>query len=112
MVYSLSPGLMELLVLSLICQKDSYGYQISQQMKPVSNLKDSTLYPVLRKLADHGFVDAYDQQFQGRNRKYYRATEEGRRQQEMLEREWHAYTAAVNQIIENSHQSAEGGADD
>lgn len=112
MIFPLNPNLMELLVLSLICHEDSYGYQISQQIKPVSNLKDSTFYPVLRKLADNGFVNAYDQQFQGRNRKYYRATEEGRKRQEMLEREWQEYVAVINRIIENSHRQAKGGADD
>lgn len=105
-MYPLNPNLMELLVLSMICKEDSYGYQISQQMKPVSNLKDSTLYPVLRRLAENGFVDVYDKQFQGRNRKYYRITEAGRRQQAVLEHEWQDYTAAIDKILENSSRKA------
>ncbi len=105
MIYPLNPVLMELLVLSLICRKDSYGYQISQQLKQISNLKDSALYPVLRKMADNGYVSVYDQQFQGRNRKYYQITEAGKRQQEMLAQEWEDYTAAISQILENSRQA-------
>lgn len=107
MIYPLSPVLMELLVLSLIYQNDSYGYQISQQLKQVSNLKDSTLYPVLRRLSESGCVSAYDKQFQGRNRKYYQITETGKRQQEVLAHEWEAHTAAIQRMIESSREGGE-----
>ncbi len=108
MTFPLNPVLMELLILALICQKDSYGYQISQQMKRVSNLKDSSLYPVLRRLADSHYVDIYDQQFQGRNRKYYRITEAGKQQKEFLEKEWKAYIHAVGEILETGSQAGKG----
>ena len=102
MIYPLNPALMELLVLAMISQQDSYGYQISQQIKSVSNLKDSTLYPVLRRLAENYYVDIYDQQFQGRNRKYYRITEAGRQRKEFLETEWKEHIKAVLEILESS----------
>lgn len=109
MIYPLNPVLMELLILSMICREDSYGYQISQQIKTVSNLKDSALYPVLRRLSENNYVDIYDQQFQGRNRKYYRITETGKKQQAYLETEWKSYVAAINEILDNSGK-AEGEA--
>ena len=102
MIYPLNPALMELLVLAMISQQDSYGYQISQQIKSVSNLKDSTLYPVLRRLAENYYVDIYDQQFQARNRKYYRITEAGRQRKEFLETEWKEHIKAVLEILESS----------
>lgn len=105
MTYPLNPVLLELLVLAMICQKDSYGYQISQQIRSVSNLKDSTLYPVLRRLAENQYVDIYDQQFQGRNRKYYRITEAGRQRKDFLEQEWNAYIQAVQEILNNSRMA-------
>lgn len=108
MIYPLNPVLMDLLVLSMICREDSYGYQISQQMKKVSNLKDSVLYPVLRRLSENDFVVIYDQQYQGRNRKYYKITESGRKQQMMLAQEWKAHTAAINEIIEDSGMNIGG----
>lgn len=107
MIYPLNPVLMELLVLALICREDSYGYQISQQLKHVSSMKDSTLYPILRRLSEKGYVEIYDQQFQGRNRKYYRITETGRRQKIYLEQEWDAYTTAVAKILGSSHAGAD-----
>ncbi|MDD6307011.1 MAG: PadR family transcriptional regulator, partial [Clostridiales bacterium] len=84
MIYPLSPPLLEMLILSIIEKGDSYGYLISQQLKEVSNLKDSALYPVLKRLSENGYVEVYDQQFQGRNRKYYRITQAGVLQYEML----------------------------
>ena len=108
MTYPLNPVLMELLVLAMICREDSYGYQISQQLKHVSSLKDSTLYPVLRRLSESGYVEIYDQQFQGRNRKYYRITEAGKKQKAFLEQEWSAYTSAVQEILDSSHADLDG----
>ncbi len=111
MIYPLNPLLTELLVLAMICQQDSYGYQISQQLKTVSNLKDSALYPILRRLAQNQYVDIYDQQFQGRNRKYYKITEAGRKQKEFLEQEWNTHVQAVFEILNNG-QLTEGGKDE
>ena len=99
MIYPLNPVLMELLVLAMFSREDSYCYQISQQMKTISNLKDSALYPVLRRLAQNHYVDIYDRQFQGRNRKYYRITEVGRQQKEFLEQEWKIHVQSVQEIL-------------
>lgn len=99
MVYPLNPPLMELLVLSVIGRKDSYGYEISQQLKTVSNLKDSALYPVLKRLAEQQLLQVYDQPFQGRNRKYYRITEAGRQYCSALDDAWKTYNLAISNII-------------
>ena len=68
MIYPLSTPLLEFLILSVVSRDDSYGYEISQQLKTVSNTKDSTLYPILKRLQENGLVDTYDQQFEGLNR--------------------------------------------
>ena len=99
MVYPLTPPMMDLLILSIVKQDDSYGYQISQQLKDLSNMKDSALYPILRRLSDSGYVETYDQPYQGRNRKYYRITASGRLQYSFLHKEWKLYTEAVNHIL-------------
>lgn len=108
MTYPLNQPLTELLVLSMIQEEDSYGYQISQQLKEVSDMKDSALYPVLRRLSDHTFVEIYDQQFQGRNRKYYRITESGRHQAALLKKEWEIYVEAINKIVNREDLIREG----
>ena len=100
MIFPLNAPMFDLLVLSVVLKEDAYGYQISQIIKQVSNTKDSTLYPVLRRLQENHFLATYDQQYQGRNRKYYSITEEGRRQYEELVKEWKNYSDTVNRIVE------------
>lgn len=109
MTYPFNAPLLDFLILSIVRKEDSYGYQISQQLKSVANMKDSTLYPILKRLSDNEFVETYDQPFQGRNRKYYRITESGRRQQEFLLQEWKAYAQAIEQIFDEGKQIEKGG---
>ena len=71
MTFTLNTPMFDFLVLSVIANNDAYGYQISQIIKKAANTKDSTLYPILKRLQDSQYVETYDQQYQGRNRKYY-----------------------------------------
>lgn len=98
--YPVSAVLMECLILSVVEQQDSYGYEISQTVKLVAAIKESTLYPILRKLETGGYLTTYSEEFQGRKRKYYSITEEGRRQLEYLRKEWREYRNTVDDIVE------------
>ena len=66
MTFTLNTPMFDFLVLSIIAEGDAYGDQISQIIKRVSDTKDSALYPILKKLQENGYVETYDQQFQGR----------------------------------------------
>lgn len=101
MYYPLNPPLLELLLLSVISKSDTYGYQIGQDLKSISDLKDSTLYPILKKLSDSEYVQIYDQQFNGRNRKYYHITEEGKKHLDMLRNEWKEYVDTISELLDN-----------
>ena len=96
----MSAVLTECLILSVVEQQDSYGYEISQTVKLVAAIKESTLYPILRKLETGGYLTTYSEEFQGRKRKYYSITEEGRRQLEYLRKEWREYRNTVDDIVE------------
>ena len=50
MYYPVSALLIEFLILSIVDTQDSYGYEISQTIKIVADIKESTLYPILKKL--------------------------------------------------------------
>ena len=100
MTFPLTAPMFDLLVLSVISEGDAYGYQISQIIKRAANTKDSTLYPILRRLQQSNYVKTYDQQYQGRNRKYYTITEEGRQYQKKLALEWTQYRTIVDSIVE------------
>ena len=54
----------------------------------------------MRKLETGGYLTTYSEEFQGRKRKYYSITEEGRRQLEYLRKEWREYRNTVDDIVE------------
>ena len=100
MYYPVSALLIECLILCVVEREDSYGYQISQIVKLVANIKESTLYPILRKLENSGYLVTYNQEYQGRNRKYYAITDEGKEQLKFLKEEWKMYRNMIDDIIE------------
>ena len=105
MYYPVSSLLIEFLILSVVNRADSYGYEISQTVKLAASIKESTLYPILRKLEQNGFLTTYNQEFQGRNRKYYSITDAGRKQLVYLEEEWNTYKDTIDGIIEGRLKS-------
>ena len=105
MYYPVSALLIEFLILSIVDTQDSYGYEISQTVKIVADIKESTLYPILKKLEKGGFVTTYSQEFQGRKRKYYSITDDGRKQLEFFHREWNSYRDTIDGIIEGRIQN-------
>ena len=102
MYFPTSSALIEFLILAVLEQGDSYGYEISQTIKLIANIKESTLYPILKKLEASGFLTTYSREFQGRMRKYYSLTSRGVEQLVTLKEEWTLYTDTVNGIIEGS----------
>lgn len=94
-----------MLILKLLESEDMYGYQIidtlAQKSDNTFSLKTGTLYPILHKLENDGFVTSYDEQAdQARVRRYYKLTPKGKKH--LLERqsEWKSYRDAVNKIME------------
>ena len=102
MYFPTSSTLIEFLILAILDKEDSYGYEISQTIKLIADIKESTLYPILKKLEKSQYLETYSQEYQGRKRKYYSLTSNGREQLSTLKEEWKVYTATVNGIIEGS----------
>ena len=100
MYYPVSALLIEFLILSVVESQDSYGYEISQTVKIVAVIKESTLYPILKKLEKNGYLTTYCQEFQGRKRKYYSITDSGKEQLVYLNKEWISYRDTIDGIIE------------
>lgn len=105
MYFPISALLIEYLILTIVDTQDSYGYEISQTIKMVADIKESTLYPILKKLEKAGFVITYTQEYQGRKRKYYSITESGKEQMQYLNKEWLSYRDTIDGIIEGRIRS-------
>lgn len=102
MYYPVSSLLIECIILSVVNEKDSYGYEISQTVKMVADIKESTLYPILSKLLKSGYLTTYSEEHQGRKRKYYSMTPDGTKELKHLKEEWAVFRDALNGIIEGS----------
>ncbi len=100
MYFPISALLIEYMILTVVKEKDSYGYEISQTVKKAADIKESTLYPILKKLQNAGYLTTYSEEYQGRKRKYYSITETGRKEIEHLESEWKIYKDTVDGIVE------------
>lgn len=85
----LKRGLLEVCVLAAIRKEDSYGYQIVRDMKPYTEISESTLYPILRRLEAAQMLTEYSSEHNGRLRKYYRITDAGIERIRSFTEEWH-----------------------
>ena len=80
MAFPVSAALLDALVLSVVSKEDTYGYKITQEIREAMDMSESTLYPVLRRLLKNNFLESYDQEYMGRNRRYYKITDTGFKQ--------------------------------
>ena len=99
MVFQLGSSLLDACVLATLHKEDTYGYRLTQEVKRVMDISESTLYPVLRRLMKEGYLETYDQQHMGRNRRYYRITDNGKNKLEMYRNEWISYTEKINSLL-------------
>lgn len=102
MVFNTGSTLLDAIVLAVV-SKDTdgtYGYKITQDVREVIELSESTLYPVLRRLQKDECLLTYDKECAGRNRRYYQITEKGTAQLSMYRKEWHTYSQKITSVFE------------
>ncbi|MCD8362013.1 MAG: PadR family transcriptional regulator [Lachnospiraceae bacterium] len=100
---TLLSGSMGMMILQLLSEKDMYGYEMIEALRSrsqnVFELKAGTLYPLLHGLEEKYFLTSYEREVQGKTRKYYRITKEGRKQLERKKEEWETYSQAVSSVL-------------
>ena len=99
-----SAALMDAIVLSVVTRDGTYGYKITQDIRSVMEISESTLYPVLRRLQRDGLLTVYDRPYQGRNRRYYAITPVGRTQLDNRRRDWAAFRDGVEELMKEEIQ--------
>lgn len=93
-------GVLEICVLSVLAQKDCYGYELVGEISKGIDISEGTIYPLLRRLKDEGLVTTYLQESGGGPpRKYYRLTENGHMKEQELRDEWMQFATSVNTIL-------------
>ena len=102
MVFHTGAALLDAIVLAVVSMEETgtYGYRITQDVRKVIDVSESTLYPVLRRLQKDECLEVYDRQFEGRNRRYYKVTDQGIVQLEKYRVEWKEYAKKISDIFE------------
>jgi PadR family transcriptional regulator PadR len=78
-----------------------YGFELAGTISAHIEISEGTIYPLLKRIKDEGFVTTYLRESQeGPPRKYYCITDYGRTTKEGLEQEWRKLVAGMNKILE------------
>ena len=101
MAINTGAALLDAIVLAVVAQEKhgTYGYKITQEVRVVLDLSESTLYPVLRRLQKDGCLTVRDEAFNGRNRRYYEVTAAGRARLAQARAEWDAYARKIDKLF-------------
>ena len=96
----LKKGVLEMVVLSRIAHKDTYGYDIYQEISKNMAISESTIYPILRKLTKEGLTETYlRESSEGPPRKYFKVTRRGKSRLEELKMDWQKFQRIVNHMV-------------
>lgn len=102
MVFNTGAALLDAIVLAVVSKESdgTYGYKITQDVRSVIEVSESTLYPVLRRLQKDNCLETYDEECNGRNRRYYKITELGTAQLNLYEGEWKTYSSKITNLFD------------
>lgn len=108
MIFNVTGRLLDACVLGLLREKDTYGYDLNQQIAKYMEISESTLYPVLRRLTKENALISYDVPFDGRNRKYYHITDVGKTILEEYQENWKTHSHIVTTLLEGGMEDEKG----
>lgn len=102
----LKKGVLEILVLKIVSEEDIYGYDLIRKLDTRSNgffkLKEGSLYPIMYRLEDKGYIQSYRKELDGARRvprKYYTITEPGRSNLDRMVHSWTEFTDIVSKML-------------
>jgi PadR family transcriptional regulator, regulatory protein PadR len=96
-------GVLDLAVLAVLADHDSYGYEVVRRLREtgLSEVGDASVYGTLRRLYQAGALKTYVvPSDEGPHRKYYGLNERGQRALSESTRTWSALTTALNQLLD------------
>lgn len=97
-------GTLELCILLMIEKQERYGYELISELekRPVLAAKESTIYPLLRRLLKDGMLSScWRDSAEGLPpRKYYSLTKAGRAYLQAISAVWEDLSAAIKEIKE------------
>jgi PadR family transcriptional regulator PadR len=103
-IQQLLKGLIDPILLSVINELPTYGYQIVKELEQKTEgylrLKAGTVYPALIRLEKKGLLTSrWEQTTERQGRRYYQITEKGRQFLASRSDDWHDFCAVMNQLV-------------
>lgn len=103
-------GYTDTMILFILLDEDSYGYEISKQIRSLTQekyvMKETTLYSALKRLEASGQIESYSStEPNGKNRTYYHITQEGKSAYQNKVEEWSITQEVVNQFITKENKN-------
>lgn len=97
----LRKGVLELLVLLRLREREYYGYELVHAVAETADgeVAEGTLYPLLNRLARQEYISSrWDQVASGRRRRYYRITALGEAALEEMTARWSRLDTAIRRL--------------
>lgn len=93
-------GVLDLCVLARLNQSDTYGYALTEHISKELSITAGTLYLVLKRLNDNGYVETYlKESDSGPARKYYHLTSSGKAYFIQQLEDWQQFIQKVSNLI-------------
>jgi len=106
-VAQMRKGVLELCILAVIATNEAYASDILSKLKESQLLVvEGTLYPILTRLKNDGFLNyRWEESSGGPPRKYYSITPEGELFLTELKQGWQGLIDSVNRLLSDQHLS-------
>lgn len=93
-------GIIEMCVMSLINQKDMYGFEVIETLAKEIDVNENTVYPILRRLTAQNYFETYlESTGIAAPRKYYTITALGSERVKEYQQEWSTFLQGVFKIL-------------
>jgi len=96
----LRKGTLEMCVLAVLAQQDSYVYEMVSRLAQSMEISEGTIYPLMRRLQADTWVTTYlSESPSGPARKYYSLTDSGRAALHTMRLEWDSFVGEINHVL-------------
>ena len=103
-------GILEGCILKVISSKETYGYEISEQLNKYgfSKISEGTIYPLLLRLEKNSLITAeYRESTSGPKRKYFSITSAGTKELTSFFESWQEMSGAINALFNTKGEDYE-----
>ncbi len=101
-----------LLILHLVREKPEYGNSIMARIREISagamSVSPNTVYPLLRRLEEKGYVEGEWEHPDTRSRRFYTITPSGEKKYQEISDRFESHLVRVRESIESMHKELYG----